>query len=127
MTADPEVLPTPSQGEIWAVKIPTDPPERGLRYVVVVSSDAQNHHPRAQTVMVVPLSTTLSESDRLQLSPGETGLQEKSEVWANGMTTISKRSLKPPRIPLRKLSRSTVCRIVERMVLAIGIHPDEIF
>jgi hypothetical protein len=31
------------------IKLPTEPPDKGLRYVVVVSSDVQNHHPRAST------------------------------------------------------------------------------
>ena len=62
MSSAPPVLPTPSQGEIWVVKLPVEPPDKGRRFVVVVSSDAQNHHPRATTVLVVPLPTTLSNA-----------------------------------------------------------------
>ena len=49
----------PHQGEIWFVRIPTDPPDKNARPVIVVSLDARNQHPRASTVLVVPLSTTL--------------------------------------------------------------------
>jgi mRNA-degrading endonuclease toxin of MazEF toxin-antitoxin module len=120
------VLPKPSQGEIWVVKLPTEPPDKGRRYVIVVSSDAQNHHPRANTVLVVPLSTTLSERGLPQLKPGETGLNETSEVWANGITTIRKADLLPPRNQLRKLNRATICQIMKHVVLSAGILPREI-
>jgi mRNA-degrading endonuclease toxin of MazEF toxin-antitoxin module len=119
-------LPTPSQGEIWVVKLPVEPPDKGRRFVVVVSSDAQNHHPRATTVLVVPLSTTLSDGKRLQLKPGETGLAETSEIWANSITTVRKADLLPPRDQLRKLNRATVCQIMKQVVLSVGFLPNEI-
>lgn len=126
--ASPETpaLPKPSQGEIWVVKLPTEPPEKGLRYVIIVSSNAQNHHPRATTVVVVPIGTTLRENPCLQLTPGQTGLGETSEVWANGITTIAKKDLHPPRIPLRTLSRGTVIKILRCVVRAMGILPSEL-
>jgi mRNA-degrading endonuclease toxin of MazEF toxin-antitoxin module len=126
VSSAPPALPTPSQGEIWVVKLPVEPPDKGRRFVVVVSSDAQNHHPRATTVLVVPLSTTLSNAKRLQLKPGETGLAGTSEVWANGITTVRKADILPPRSQLRKLSRATVCEIMKHVILSVGILPDEI-
>src|ERR1700693_5468862 len=90
-------LPKPSQGEIWVIKLPTEPPDKGLRYVVVVSANAQNHHPRASTVAVVPIGTTLRQNSCLQLTPGQTGLAETSASWATAITTVSKRDIRPPR------------------------------
>jgi mRNA-degrading endonuclease toxin of MazEF toxin-antitoxin module len=126
MSSATPALPAPSQGEIWLVKLPTEPPDKGLRFVVVVSTDAQNHHPRATTVLVVPLSTSLSNADRLRLSPGETGLRESSEIWANGITTIRKATLQSPRQQLRKLSHEKVCDIARYVIRAMGVFPEEI-
>ena len=119
-------LPKPRQGEIWVVKLPAEPPEKGLRYVIVVSSDAQNHHPRASTVVVVPLGTTLRSNACLQLTPGQTGLTETSEVWAQAITSVAKKDLKPPRNPLRTLSRGTVIKILRCVIRAMGVLPSEI-
>jgi len=118
--------PRPSQGEIWVVKLPTEPPDKGLRFVVVISSNAQNHHPRASTVVVVPIGTTLHPFACLHLTSGQTGLSESSEVWANGITTVRKRDLKPPRTALRTLSRATVIKILRCTVRAMGVLPAEI-
>src|SRR5258708_16743409 len=92
-------LPKPSQGEIWVIKLPTEPPDKGLRYVIVVSSNAQNHHPRASTVVVVPIGTTLRQNACLQLTPGQPALAQTPEVWGNGITTLPKRALSPPPRP----------------------------
>jgi mRNA-degrading endonuclease toxin of MazEF toxin-antitoxin module len=119
-------LPKPSQGEIWVIKLPTEPPDKGLRYVVVVSSNAQNHHPRASTVAVVPIGTMLRPNSCLQLTPGQTGLAETSEVLANAITTVSKKDLRQPRIPLRTLSRGIVVKILGCVVRAMGVLPSEI-
>jgi mRNA-degrading endonuclease toxin of MazEF toxin-antitoxin module len=119
-------LPKPSQGEIWVIKLPMEPPDKGLRYVVVISSDAQNHHPRASTVVVVPIGTTLRPNSCLQLAPGQTGLADTSEVWGNGITTVAKKDLRPPRSPLRTLSRGTVVKILRCVVRAMGVLPSEI-
>ena len=48
----------PRRGEIWFVRFPTDPADEGERPVVIVSTDARNLHEKANTVLVVPLSTT---------------------------------------------------------------------
>src|SRR6266566_2570458 len=76
-------LPQPKRGEIWFVKFPSDPPEKNPRPVVIVSMDARNQHPRAETVLAVPLSTTLRESPtHIRLQPGETGLAEACDLRA---------------------------------------------
>jgi mRNA-degrading endonuclease toxin of MazEF toxin-antitoxin module len=125
-SAGTPVLPRPGQGEIWVIKLPTEPPHKGLRYVIVVSSNAQNHHPRASTVVVVPIGTTLRQNSSLQLTPGQTGLSETSEVWGNGITTVAKKDLRLPRSPLRTLSRATVVKILRCVVRAMGVLPSEI-
>jgi hypothetical protein len=76
-------FPQPKRGEIWFVKFPSDPPEKNPRPVVIVSVDARNQHPRAETVLVVPLSTTLRDSPtHIRLQPGETGLGEACDIQA---------------------------------------------
>jgi mRNA-degrading endonuclease toxin of MazEF toxin-antitoxin module len=35
--------PSPRRGEIWFVKLHVDPPDKGLRPVLVVSVDARNN------------------------------------------------------------------------------------
>jgi mRNA-degrading endonuclease toxin of MazEF toxin-antitoxin module len=42
----------PLRGEIWFVQLAADPPEKGRRPVVIVSIDARNRHPRADTLLV---------------------------------------------------------------------------
>src|ERR1700761_2809061 len=90
-------LPKPRQGEIWYVKLPTDPASYTGRPVVVVSSNARNMNERATTVLIVPLSTTLREPiapTNLRLKPGETGLREQSELQAGNITTVRKAQLR---------------------------------
>ena len=117
----------PRQGEIWFVRIPTDPPDKNARPVIVVSLDARNQHPRASTVLVVPLSTTLSGFDtHVRLEPGETGLREVSEAQAENISTVRKESLAPPHSRLRSLSASRLGQIARCVVLAMGIAPGDV-
>jgi len=46
------------RGEIWFVKLPSDPKDKGPRPVVIASTNARNAHPRADTVLVIPFSTS---------------------------------------------------------------------
>src|SRR2546430_10928917 len=83
-------LPQPKRGEIWFVKFPSDPPEKNPRPVVIVSMDARNQHPRAETVLAVPLSTTLRESPtHIRLQPGETGLAEACDLQDRKSTRLN--------------------------------------
>lgn len=114
----------PQRGEIWCVKIPTDPPEKNERPVVIVSIDARNQHERATTVLVVPLSTTPARlPTHISLAPGETGLSEPSTVQAENITTVRKTSLREPTRRLRRLSETTIQRIARGVEMAMGF-PD---
>jgi len=117
----------PRRGEIWFVRMPSDPSDKSARPVVVVSLDARNQHPRAGTVLVVPLSTTLSGLDtHIRLEPGETGLVETSEAQAENITTVRKESLVPSRSRLRAISAARLRQIARRVVLAMGVLPGEL-
>lgn len=117
----------PHRGEIWLVRIPTDPPDKNARPVIVVSLDARNQHPRASTVLVVPLSTTLSGFDtHVRLEPGETGLGEASEAQVENISTVRKASLMPSRSRLRSISAARLNQIASCIVLAMGILPGDL-
>ncbi len=119
----PERKRPPLQGEIWFVKIPTDPPEKGIRPVVVVSIDARNRHEKASTVLVVPLTTTIHKEvpTHVYLSTGETGLLENSSARAEDITVVSKERLEPPRQGLRTLSRTRIAEIADKIRIAMGV------
>jgi mRNA-degrading endonuclease toxin of MazEF toxin-antitoxin module len=55
-----------------------------------------NTHPGASTVLAVPLSTALNDFPlHIRLQPGETGLQEISELQPENISVITKDSLIP--------------------------------
>jgi mRNA-degrading endonuclease toxin of MazEF toxin-antitoxin module len=117
----------PHRGEIWFVRMPSDPPDKNARPVIVVSLDARNQHPRASTVLVVPLSTTVSGfQTHVRLEPGETGLEEVSEAQAENISTVRKESLAPSRYRLRALSTTRIGQIARCVVLAMGILPENL-
>jgi mRNA-degrading endonuclease toxin of MazEF toxin-antitoxin module len=116
-------LPQPKRGEIWFVKLPTDPPDKQGRPVVIVSIDARNFHERATTVLVVPLSTTPARlPTHISLTPGETNLPENSTVQSENITTVLKSSLREPKYPLRRLSAGALERVAHGVLIAMGIH-----
>jgi len=112
---------TPLRGEIWFVKLPTDPPEKAARPVVIVSLDVRNKHPRANTVLVAPLTGSVEKEVEMhiQLSPGETGLQPSS-IRCEDVTVVRKESLIEPRQSLRSLSHTRVCQIADALRIAMG-------
>ena len=112
----------PLRGEIWFVQLPTDPPEKGLRPVVVISLDDRNKHPRANTVLVAPLTTTIHKNvpTHILLSPGETGLNEASCIRAEDVSVVLKTSLREPKGKLRMLSNTKVCEIADALRFAMG-------
>jgi mRNA-degrading endonuclease toxin of MazEF toxin-antitoxin module len=114
----------PRRGEIWYVKLLTDPPEKAERPVVVVSLDARNLHPRASTVLVAPLTGSIEKevATHLPLSPGETGLNA-SCVRAEDVTVVRKESLIEPKYPLRALSHARICQIADAVRIAMGCSP----
>ena len=112
----------PSRGEIWWTNLPTDPPEKGKRPVVVVSPDGRNHHRRANSVLVVPLSTSihLLRPANLLLRMGETGLSADCTAWVDNITTVARANLSQPRAQQRKLSNAKVCELAALIRTAMG-------
>jgi mRNA-degrading endonuclease toxin of MazEF toxin-antitoxin module len=114
----------PLRGEIWYVHMPTDPPGKPPRPVVIISHNARNRHPRADSVMVAPLTGSVEREaeTRILLSPGETGLYPSS-VCAEDVTVVRKTSLQEPQRPLRSLSHTRICQIADLVRLAMGCPP----
>jgi len=113
----------PSRGEIWFTQLATDPPEKGRRPVLIVSSEARNRHPRAETVLVAPLSTSVHKADsptHMLLVGGETGLQEDSIVRAEDISAIRKTALIEPRVGLRRVSDRRICELAVMVRIAMG-------
>ena len=115
---------TPLRGEIWYIKLATDPPDRAERPVVVVSLDARNRHPRASTALVAPLSGSVERevATHIPLAPGETGLNPCC-VRAEDITVVRKESLIEPKHALRTLSNARICQIADAVRLAMGCPP----
>ena len=115
----------PLRGEIWFVQLPVDPPEKGRRPVVIVSLDARNRHERADTVLVVPLTTSIHKDfpTHVFLSAGETGLQANSAARAEDVTVVRKQNLLEPRGRLRQLSNTRICEVAAKVGLAMGCRP----
>jgi len=111
----------PVRGEIWYVKLPTDPPDKAERPVVIVSLEARNKHPRANTVLVAPLTGSVEHEvpTHVRLSPGETGLN-LSCVKGEDVTVVRKESLTESRYPLRSLSNTRICQIADAVRMAMG-------
>jgi len=113
---------TPLRGEIWFVHLHVDPPEKGRRPVVIVSLDARNRHERADTVLVVPLTTAIHKNapTHVFFPAGETGLSSDSAARAEDVTVVRKQSLVQPHARLRRLSDRRVCELAARVSLAMG-------
>src|SRR4029077_284803 len=109
-------LRSPLRGEIWFVQLPVDPPEKGRRPVVIVSLDARNRHYRADTVLVIPLSTSIHKAGHpthLLLAAGETGLSEDSIARAEDISVIRKANLIESRSRPRTMSHRRICELSE--------------
>jgi mRNA interferase MazF len=112
-----------SRGEIWFLQLPTDPPEKGRRPVIIVSSEARNIRDSADTVLVIPLSTSVHKADsptHLLLLAGETGLLADSIARAEDITTVRKMQLVPPRLGLRIVSHRRICDLSSMVKIAMG-------
>lgn len=112
----------PLRGEIWWTRFPTDPPDKGRRPVIVVSTDGRNCHPRANTVLVIPLSTSIHKPGpaHLPLKAGETGLREDSVALAESICTVKRVELDAPVQGCRALSNHQICRLAGLVRLAMG-------
>jgi mRNA-degrading endonuclease toxin of MazEF toxin-antitoxin module len=116
----------PLRGEIWLVQLHIDPQKKRRRPVVIVSPDARNRHERADTVLVVPLTTSIHKSAPTHtfLPAGETGLQADSAARAEDITVVRKQNLVEPHSRLRQLSDRRVCELAGKVSLAMGCVPN---
>jgi mRNA-degrading endonuclease toxin of MazEF toxin-antitoxin module len=116
---------SPLRGEIWFAQLPSDPPEKGRRPVVIVSLDARNRHERADTVLVVPLTTSVHKDapTHVYFAAGETGLPADSAARAEDITVLRKRSLVEPRTGLRRLGDKRICELANKVLIATGCAP----
>lgn len=112
----------PRRGEIWWTCFPTDPPEKGKRPVIIVSPDVRNRHPRANTVLVIPLSTSVHKTApaHLLLRAGETGLQADSAAQADNITVLARQYLGEPVAGHRPVSNSQISKLAELVRIAMG-------
>jgi mRNA interferase MazF len=112
----------PLRGEIWFTQLHFDPPEKGRRPVVIVSLDARNRHERVNTVLAIPLTTSIHRDFpvHLFLPAGETGLQSDSMARAEDIAVILKVDLVEPRSRLRSLSDKRICELAAKVGIAMG-------
>ena len=112
----------PLRGEIWWTHFPTDPPDKGRRPVVVVSVDGRNCHPRSNTVLVIPLSTSIHKSRPadLLLRAGETGLRADSVAQADNICTVKRGDLDEPIPGHRALASRQIGRLADLVRQAMG-------
>ncbi len=88
---------------------------------MIVSLEARNQNDKADTVLVVPFTTTLKDvPTHVQLEAGETGLSQKCALAAENITVVRKESLIPSRTPLKTLSEARLHQIARRVLLAMG-------
>jgi mRNA-degrading endonuclease toxin of MazEF toxin-antitoxin module len=126
MSVNPPTLPQPRRGQVWFVVLPSDPPGKNRRPVVIVSSDARNTHPRATTVLVIPFSTTpASLPTHVSLQPGQTGLRETSTLQPENIQTVRKEQLVPAP-GTKTVGESIIRRLARGVVLSMGVQPAEI-
>jgi mRNA-degrading endonuclease toxin of MazEF toxin-antitoxin module len=116
-----QALRSPQRGEIWWTHFSTDPPGKN-RPAVIVSHNGRNNHPRADTVLTIPLSTSTHKLGpaHLLLRAGETGLREDSSAWADNITTVAKDQLLEPVSGHRLLSNTQICRLADLVRVAMG-------
>jgi mRNA-degrading endonuclease toxin of MazEF toxin-antitoxin module len=121
----PSIRRSPLRGEIWFALLPVDPPDKGRRPVVVVSLDARNRHERADTVLAIPLTTSVHKDvpTHVYLSAGETGLQSDSAARGEDITVLRKQSLAEPHGRLRRLSNTRICELAHKVLIATGCAP----
>lgn len=111
----------PLRGEIWWAHFPFDAQGKN-RPAVIVSTNGRNAHPRADTVLAIPLSTSIHKVGpaHLLLRAGETGLAEDSVAWAENVGVISKDQLKGPVTGHRPLTNAHLSKLAALVKLAMG-------
>jgi mRNA-degrading endonuclease toxin of MazEF toxin-antitoxin module len=112
----------PVRGEIWWTNFHTDPPDKGRRPVIVVSSDIRNRHERATTVLVIPLSTSVHKLGpaHMLLQAGETGLRMDCAAQADNIAVILRANLREPEPGQRALSNFKICKLAALVKTAMG-------
>jgi mRNA-degrading endonuclease toxin of MazEF toxin-antitoxin module len=119
----------PNRGEIWWTNFPTDPPDKGRRPVIIVSPNVRNHHERASTVLVVPLSTSVHRIGpaHVLLRAGETGLGQDCVAQADSVTVVLKDKLSEPRTSQRSLTNHKICVLADmvRLAMECASHAQE--
>lgn len=112
----------PLRGELWWTHFPTDPPDKGRHPVIVVSADGRNRHPRSNTVLVVPLSTSVHKSRPagMLLRAGETGLREDSVAQADNICVVRRVDLHEPVQGHRPVTDAQICRLAGLVRVAMG-------
>jgi mRNA-degrading endonuclease toxin of MazEF toxin-antitoxin module len=116
----------PYRGSLWFVKLQSDPPGKNERPVVIVSPDGRNTHPRADTVIVIPLSTSVHKDEaatHMVLEPGETGLSERMIARAEDVSTVRKDSLIEPRERTRVLGGAKIKELHRMITVALAYRP----
>jgi len=111
----------PLRGEIWWTHFHSDEPGKN-RPAVIVSTNPRNSHARANTVLAIPLSTSIQKLGpwHLVLRAGETGLREDSVAWAENIGVVSKNQLKEPVAGHRPLTNTQICRLAALVRVAMG-------
>ena len=111
----------PLRGEIWWMQFPGDMQGK-KRPGLIVSLDARNSHPRADTVLAIPLSTSIHKLGPFHLlfHAGETGLRNNSVAWAENITTITRNQLVGRVEGHRPVTHTQICRLAEMVKLAMG-------
>lgn len=111
----------PRRGEIWWAHFHTDEPGKN-RPAVIVSTNGRNAHPRADTVLAIPLSTSVHKLGpwHLLLRAGETGLREDSVAWAENIGVVRKDQLVEPVMGHRPVTDAQICRLAGLVRVAMG-------
>lgn len=110
--------PSPRRGEIWVAHT-GDPPKR--HWVVIVSIDARNQSPRAESVLAVPFGSKPANAPTIiRFEPGETGLPEPSYLRGELIQPLLKSRL------VERLNRPLSDRRMREICLAIrrSFDPD---
>jgi mRNA interferase MazF len=87
------------RGEVyWAILDPRSGSEQGgRRPVVILSNDAFNASPNWHSIIVVPLSTSLSQARRgptaILIPAGQAGLRQDSVALCHQITTLDRAKL----------------------------------
>ncbi|MFZ3217707.1 MAG: type II toxin-antitoxin system PemK/MazF family toxin [Candidatus Acidiferrales bacterium] len=108
----PTNSPAPRRGEIWIANT-GDPPQR--HWVVIVSLDARNQSPRAQSVLAIPFGSKPAVAPTIiEFAAGETGLPGPSYLRGDLIQPLLKsRLVERLNRPLSNRRMREVCRAIQ--------------